>query len=46
MAKKIDKLELAILSDVFATVASWISNFPLGTLSSHDGKGDENDTWK
>ena len=26
MMKKIDKLELAILSDVFATVVSWILN--------------------
>ena len=36
MAKQVEKLELAILSDVFITVASWILNSLL-TCPGHDG---------
>ena len=42
MTKDIEKLEHAILSDVFATVASQTLNFLLGSFSKHDFDRGEN----
>ena len=42
MTKDIEKLELAILSDVFATVTSQTLNFLLGSFSKHDFDRSEN----
>ena len=44
MTKKINKPELAILNDVFVTVASQILNFLIGSLNSDTGDGNENIT--
>ena len=44
MTKKINKPELAILNDVFVTVASQILNFLIGSLNSDNGDGNENVT--
>ena len=42
MTKKINKPELAILNDVFVTVALQIFNFLIGSLNSDNGDGNEN----
>ena len=42
MTKEVEKLELAILSDVFTIVASQTLNLLLGNFSKHDLDGSEN----